>query len=578
MTKNSPTKTGINPLLRGFLYVIGGLLVLLLLLQIAISLFADDYVANILKDQVRESSDSTYMLTFEDLDLNVFSGSATIVSPNIQADTSVFRAPSSSSAGVPPVLFQGTFDEIEINGVDVFSSLLGNELRIGSIRLSRPDISAFKNPHDGSTGDNVSTGNDGSTGNNGSTGNKSTFTSIDSTLFAVFSGQYKAVEIDEITIQQGSGLLSVSGDTRGSIGQLDLSLRDIRVDSTSAQSGRTFITDDLSLDIRSFRMQLPDSLNTVAFSRLAISSEEQAIIMDSLQLIPRYGKMEFARRNGSPIDRIDLNIPNIQFKDVDVSRFVDSARIYARYVLISDPAVEDYYNRGIEGGPPTYSPLPMSSFRELKTLIKVDSLRVKDAFISYAEYVGGTPRAGEVTFESLEGIFINISNYPEDIEDGLITTLDAQARVMGNGVLEAHFKFPMDTKNDFHEVEGRLERMPMTDFNRMMEHVAFIRIDRGLLNSLEFEMRLRENKSSGSVIMNYKNFKISVLDKQTIQQRGLLENMATFVANNFIAKEDNTPEAGMQAGQVQFERDKSKGIFNFWWKSLLSGIKDSIKK
>src|SRR5699024_4262174 len=114
MTKNSPTKTGINPLLRGFLYVIGGLLVLLLLLQIAISLFADDYVANILKDQVRESSDSTYMLTFEDLDLNVFSGSATIVSPNIQADTSVFRAPSSSSAGVPPVLFQGTFDEIEI--------------------------------------------------------------------------------------------------------------------------------------------------------------------------------------------------------------------------------------------------------------------------------------------------------------------------------------------------------------------------------------------------------------------------------------------------------------------------------
>src|SRR5690625_1061548 len=149
-----PTISGMNPLLKGLLHVIGGLLVVLLLLQIAVSLFADDYVANMLKDQVRESSDSTYTLTFEDLNLNVFSGSATIVNPNIHADTSVFQAPSSSSESSPPFLFQGGFNEIEINGVDVVSSLLGDELRIGSIRLSHPDISAFKNPHDGSTGSN----------------------------------------------------------------------------------------------------------------------------------------------------------------------------------------------------------------------------------------------------------------------------------------------------------------------------------------------------------------------------------------------------------------------------------------
>lgn len=560
MAKIRLSLSGVNPLFKGILYILGGLLLFLLLLQMIITLFADDYAANKLKDQIRQSSDSTYTLSFEEFDLSVFSGSATISKARLHADTSAFSE-SSSSKSPPGMLFRGMLDKIEIKGINIFSSLMGDELRISSIRLNQPDISALKNPHDRKVSKDS---------------NQST--SIDSMILGAIANQYSALEIDEFIIREGYGIFTESGDTLTSIRQLDLSLRDIRVDSASAQSGRTFITDDISLNAGNFMMKLPDSLNIVRFSQLSVSSDEETVALDSLQLIPRYGKLEFARRNGSPIDRIDLTIPKIRFESVDFSQFVDSAHIYARYGQISNPRLEDYYNRGVQGGPPTYVPLPLNTFRNLKTPVKVDSLRVKNAYISYSEYLGGTPEAGMVTFEGIEAIFRNISNYPEDKEEGIITTLDAQARVMGNGLLGAHFQFPMDTKNDFHKVEGQLDRMPMTDFNRMMEHVAFIRIDRGQLNSLKFEMTLNDDQSSGTLVMNYEDFKISVLDKQTIQQRGLLENMATFLANNFIVRENNTPEEGRQAGRIQFERDKSKSIFNFWWKSLLSGIKDSISR
>lgn len=547
-----------NPLLKGILYVVAGLLIMLILFQILITLFADNYVGKTLKDQVNQSTDGTYTLSFEDLSLNLFSGSAAITDARINVDTSAFSMPPSSSDNAPAVLFQGTLGKVDLSGIDVFSSLLGNELRISSIRIEQPDIAALKNPHADTSG-----------GNN-------RYSSIDSTIYAAFSDQYTVLEIGEFIIEEGHGIFTQSGDTLSSLRQLDLALRDIRVDSASAQSGRTFLTDDISLDMSSFMFEMPDSLNIIAFNHLTVSSDEKAIGLDSLQLIPRYGELEFARRNGSPIDRIDLTIPKIRFETVDFARFVDSARIYVRYGELSNPELEDYYNRGIEGGPPKYMPLPLNTFRNLTIPIKIDSLHVDNATISYAEYVGDTPKAGKVTFDEVEAVFRNISNYPEDKEEGLTTTLDARALVMGSGMLSAHFKFPMDTKNDFHEIEGRLDSMPMTDFNLMMEHVAFIRIDRGNLNSLEFEMRLNEDQSNGTVVMNYENLKISVLDKQSIQQRGLLENMATFVANNFIVKENNTPETGMQAGRIQFERDKSKSIFNYWWKALLSGIKDSI--
>src|SRR5699024_11970210 len=84
--------------------------------------------------------------------------------------------------------------------------------------------------------------------------------------------------------------------------------------------------------------------------------------------------------------------------------------------------------------------------------------------------------------------------------------------------------------------------------------------------------------ANGSVIMNYENLKFSVVDIQTQKQEGLKENLVTFLGNNLLIKKNNTPETGMQAGTIDFKRDKTKSIFNYWWKSLLSGIKDSAKK
>lgn len=550
--------SGVNPLLKGILYFIGGLVLILLILQLAIFLWGNNYVESQLRDQLKQSNTQGYTIDFEELDLSVFSGSATVSNIRVNADTSLFSA-TGDTTSAPRFLFTGSLGQLRVSGVNVFSSLMGEELHIGTLTLNTPNISALKNPNESSR-------------------DEGSFSSVDSTILAAIPDRYTALEIGEVIIQNSHGKLTQTGDTLSSLQQLDLSLRDIRVDSASAQSGRLFITDDISLNVRDFMIHLSDNLNTIAFDHLSISSDDQTVALDSLQLIPRYGKLEFARRHGTTIDRIDLSIPDIRFESVNFPQLVESARIYAGYGHISDPRLEDYLNRGIPSGPPVAKPLPFIAFRDLNIAVKMDSLRIENAYISYSEYVGDTPRAGTITFEETNAIFRNISNYPEDVDEGITTTLDAESRVMGTGLLDAHFEFPMDTQNGFHKVEGKLHEMPMPHFNEMMEHVAFIRIDNGQLDSLTFEMTLNQEESSGTLVMNYENFSISVLDKQSIKQHGLLENFKTFLANNFIVRKQNTPGNDMQAGRIGFERDESKSIFNYWWKSLLSGIKESIRK
>jgi hypothetical protein len=51
----------------------------------------------------------------------------------------------------------------------------------------------------------------------------------------------------------------------------------------------------------------------------------------------------------------------------------------------------------------------------------------------------------------------------------------------------------------------------------------------------------------------------------------------TFLINTIIKNDkDKDVPIGKRTGKIEFERDRKRQIFNYWWKSLLSGIKASV--
>src|SRR5699024_5497317 len=129
----------LHPIWRWLLLGIAGLLVLLIMLQILIGLFADNYLADQLNRQIAGATDSTYTIQFEDLDLNLLTGSATVKKLRIQA-----RSDSSKGTSVSGTTFQGTVGKIGINGMNIFSGVWGKELQIGSIVITNPDLQLLK--------------------------------------------------------------------------------------------------------------------------------------------------------------------------------------------------------------------------------------------------------------------------------------------------------------------------------------------------------------------------------------------------------------------------------------------------
>jgi hypothetical protein len=536
-----------------------GVIILFIIFQIILSLFGDRYVARRLKKKAVQSTDSTYRVDFSDLDLHLYSGSIIIHNLHIHADTTSFHHKSSGSKKPPNTLYTGTVGKLKVSRINIFALLTGKKLKIGKILIKNPDITAIKNPHP--VPEDTS----------------HHFSSVDSSLYASISDRYRVLKVGEFIIKNARLASVKSGDTLTSVNKFNLTLKNIKVDSATAHSGRIFITDDISMQFHHLKMISTNKLNAYKVGRLSVSSAHHSITIDSLHLDPLYPKFKFSEKNGEQIDRINLSISRLKFNHVDFKTFIDSDKFHSEYVEINHAKFQDFHSMLPPPPPKSRKKLYNVSLIHLNQKIKIDTLKIKNSYVSYAEYHNPAPKAGKVAFKKLSGTFHHLTNYQKAIEAGDTVKVEAQARVMGKGLLKVHWLFPLATNDGFHRIYGTLSSMPLTAFNQALEYIAFVKVDQGKLNHLKFHFTASNDHSSGVMIMKYQNLQVSMLNKHTMEQTGLKKNIISFVANEFVIHSNNTPRDDMQAGKIQFKRIKTKSTWNFWWKSLLSGIKNSIK-
>ncbi|MDZ7691302.1 MAG: hypothetical protein U5K69_09260 [Balneolaceae bacterium] len=114
----------------------------------------------------------------------------------------------------------------------------------------------------------------------------------------------------------------------------------------------------------------------------------------------------------------------------------------------------------------------------------------------------------------------------------------------------------------------------MQALNPAVEPMGFVRLSSGTINAMEFDMELDQAKASGKILLNYSDLKVELLEREQVKENEE-KQLLSFLANTVKIKRNNS-EKPLREGEITFERDPHKSIFNYWWKSLLSGLKGSI--
>lgn len=363
------------------------------------------------------------------------------------------------------------------------------------------------------------------------------------------------------------------------LGGINAVIRDLRIDSTTVnrnygypQAGRF----QVRLNDASFFSR--DSLYAFHLDEVVADPVQQRLQVKGFSLKPRHSVYQFSHAVGHQVSRVEVNVDEVNFQNIDLHYLVSEQAFLVGKIQVKQPEVSVFKDKRLAPPEASEKPLLQETLLSIPVAFCLDTLQLQEGMIRYQEHVDEASRAGGIHFDKIYVSGYNITNVDSLRNRDLLMEADINATFMGESLLQLNLDVPLNDPEGFHRLQGEMREIPLQSVNNMLENTAFASVESGHAFTLKFDMQLNNQRSQGDMQFAYRDLKIRLLDKENPEKGNLKQQLHTLLANWVVVKTNN-PDNGrkpLRIGEISFERNPQKSIFNFWWKSLLSGIKGSV--
>ncbi len=534
--------------LRIVIYLLFIIIIIVAGVQLSFTFYIDKNIAKHLKSEVARQTNGVYEMQIGKLTTNIFDQSIYLKGFVLKS----VKEPESAS----PKFFASA-SEINLSDFSLFSFLFKKDLIISKMELVNPSGYIFRNKTLGH--DQLK-----------HTSKKFSFYSLIQKY--IHSLQIKSIEISDADIQ----IYNDISDTDPFIGSKKngLNISNLQINKSIDETGKLFLADSMNLVLNNIAYKTSDSLYSISIKQLHASYIDSQLTMDSFEVAPNYSKKEFANKAGKQTDRFHISATRLNFSHMDVKSFFESNWFIANTLKIDSLNISAYRNKN-----DIRSPVKAKSVQQLLTSIPIytviDSIQVQNAKITYEEVAEGASKAGIVYFNDLDAVITGITSDTSLFSKYASLQLNASTKFMNEGKLTVHYTFPLNTEKMVFDCSGKMTDIPMPAINPILEPNAKISIKGGQIDSMIFSFHANEFGSKGKLKLIYHQLKIEFINKE--KKAGIIRELFSFLTHQLVIKEDNpAKEKPVRQTEINYKRDPTRFIFNYSWKSLLSGIKPTI--
>ncbi|MEH0156029.1 hypothetical protein V6R21_17915 [Limibacter armeniacum] len=370
---------------------------------------------------------------------------------------------------------------------------------------------------------------------------------------------------------------------------INVSGRNLKVNSTLPPSEvMKALVKNIDINVGVNQFMTPDSLYTFGFDSVQLSTKRRNITVDLPYLKPLLDRSEFAPTKGYQTDCIEMNVGQLSFEDLDFNLFAADSGLVAQSMNVNKLELQDYRDRTIPSKADKQAPkLPVELLKAIPFTVKLDTVKIQDSHIKYEEYTGSFKfrrkkktieyeKVGTFELTDLSGEILNVTNDSAFITKNKVMRLNANAKLMGDAKVFMKCNFLLSDTNNVHTYDIWVEKMDLQKLNPLFEGLAMIRITEGKSKGLFMTVVANNDYAYGNMQFRYSDLHVAVLKEKHKRKEGILKKKKMFSSlANAVIDQDNPKLFRLRDGQVYFERDKSKFIFNYWAKSILSGILSS---
>lgn len=518
-------------------------------IQLSFSFYFNKKIKTDLQKEVVSQSQGEYQLKIEKLNTNIFNQSIYL--------TDFLLEPVSVIDSTTPKYYASA-SKISLVDFKLFAFLLRKELIISGMELENPSGNIFRNS---------------ATDTSESKESKRKFS-----IYSLISKHIHSLQINDIKISNADIMIYDDfGDSIASIvsKENELIISNLRINKEAEEAGRLFLADTVNLVINKFSYNTSDGLYSIRVKQLSASYSDSTLRLDSCELIPNYSKREFAGKAGKQTDRMKISAERLKFSSMDVKQFFERNWFIAGSLNIDTLYISAYRDKN-DHRIPVVSKSVQQLLKGIPFYTVIDSIHVNDAEIIYEEITEGSSIPGKVFFNSVNATITGFTSDSTLFSKINALKVSATCRFMNKGKLKAYYSFPLNTDKMVFDCSGELVDMPLQEINSILEPGENISIKDGVVESMKFSFHANEHASNGEMEMRYHHLKIELLNKKD-GEAGLVQDVLSFLAHQFVIKEENpSPGKAVRITKISYPRDPTRFIFNYSWKSLLSGIKPTI--
>jgi hypothetical protein len=537
-----------------------GIFIFIVLLFSTVILVTFFYGNGILKNYVVQAvengSKGMYHASIRRLNINLLTGNVNITGFRMVPDTALYNRMKEGDT-IPPLLVGVEVEKLKVRGMDFQKLILEKAISIDRIIIESPEVRIILEPV-----------------NRLPKAKKSP-----SKMFSVpLPKGLSSIEVKHLTLTKGRLKLTDQAKEPADnyiVPRIDIEVKGFRVNSRSGKDKRILNADDITLILYKLELKTRNSMYSISAGQIGISTSHNEAWLKDLKIKPLYSRHEFSRKLGYQTDRIVANIDRINLSDLNIRQIAVTRKLDISKISIDGMNLEDYRDKRVPMRSNFYPLLPQQALLKSKTLFQIDTVQVTNGKVTYLEQTGKEP--GTIFFEKIEGTILNVTNSPELIAQKIAMIAEATLYVMGKGKLQARLVFPLGAENDAFTFSGLLTGMDLKEINPMLTKLVPAEITGGRVQKLEIlPVSANNYRAKGTLKFYYTGLEFNISSEKTDGWSNFKGKVLNFVASAYVVSDNPSSSGNFTPGIIYFERNRTKGIFNFLWKSTFSGLKSTM--
>lgn len=320
-----------------------------------------------------------------------------------------------------------------------------------------------------------------------------------------------------------------------------------------------------------------DSLYAYQAHDIIYSGSSKAIVVDRFNIQPAFPDEEFAAKHEFQTDRIEADFKRIFVYSFSVTDFVRYGSIKSSFVEIGNMDIKVFRDKRMKFSHEN-KPVFQEMIRNYPALLSVDTVSLLNGDINYAVHTVKANESGNLSFKQVRAKIYKISNDSIYKLKKAFFELQAEGFLMGQGKLIVQLKSEINQPSNVFSLVGSLSEMEASALNPILEKSALIKVNAGKITSMNFDFVADDTNSTGSLILLYQGLDLAILNKKTEKTTALKEEIISAFINMKVLDSNPLKGEGVRKGIIYSKRDPEKFLFNYCFRSIVSGIEYSIVK